>query len=418
LSPPSRSVPWRPLAPENLHRSIDRILGDIAGSLWEGRASLTPDLATGLPGAALFFVNLASRPGFPEARERALSLLEASMAAAEDVTDPSLYLGLSGIAWSMEQTYRTFFAEAVEDYNADMDALLMDLLASERWGGHHDVSSGLAGLGVYALERMPRPSAEGLLLRILDHLEAAAMVADGGLAWLTPPSMLPEAQRASSPAGHFDLGAAHGVPGILAVLAAMASWHLAPGRVGPLLRAGLAWFRRWVESPAFHDGLPVWIVPGGEPPKGSRIAWCYGDLGSAVALMDAESTITLRLGRRAASRPVSASRVRDASLCHGSAGNLHLFNRLHQHTGDAEFAAAALRYLDVALASCAPGRPFAGVTAYVPDPEMPETPSLQVAPGLLEGAAGVGLALLASLGGPAPEWDRAFLAGLPVGAGR
>jgi hypothetical protein len=205
---------------------------------------------------------------------------------------------------------------------------------------------------------------------------------------------------------------------VLGVLAAMKGWNLAPERVDRLLNGGLTWLRRWQEDPVSRDGLPVWVAPGGEPPPGSRIAWCYGDLGAAAALLDAETATALTLGRRAASRAPETSGVRDTSLCHGSAGNLHLFNRLHQRTGDADFALAARRYLDQCLASCSPGKPFAGITAYLPDPEAPERGSPQVAPGFLEGAAGVGLALLGSLGGPPPEWDRLFLAGLPAGGGR
>jgi hypothetical protein len=44
----------------------------------------------------------------------------------------------------------------------------------EAWPMGHDVMFGLAGLGVYALERLPRPIAAEMLSRVIDRLDAMA----------------------------------------------------------------------------------------------------------------------------------------------------------------------------------------------------------------------------------------------------
>ncbi len=77
--------------------------------------------------------------------------------------------------------------------------------------------------------------------------------------------------------------------------------------------------------------------------------------------------------------------VVDAGLCHGAAGLLHVFNRLHQATGDGLLVDAARRWFEPALALPVPEDRF------------------------LEGRAGVDLALLAACTDVEPAWDRVLL---------
>src|SRR6185436_12774096 len=114
-----------------------------------------------------------------------------------------------------------------------------------------------------------------------------------------------------------------------------------------------------------HDGdgwsFPSWI---GEEivPRPTRLAWCYGDPGVSAALMTAArharktawETAALDIARKAAQRPADQSGVVDAGLCHGSAGLGHLFNRMHQATGDAALGDAARYWFRHALAQWKP----------------------------------------------------------------
>ncbi|HEX8826294.1 MAG TPA: lanthionine synthetase LanC family protein, partial [Archangium sp.] len=98
------------------------------------------------------------------------------------------------------------------------------------------------------------------------------------------------------------------------------------------------------------------------------------------------------MARRAAARLPEQTRVTDAGLCHGAAGLGHLLNRVAQATGDEALAEAARRWLGRAVELW--------------------RPSHEEGPGLLTGAAGTGLALLAAVGEAAPGWDRVMLASL------
>jgi lantibiotic modifying enzyme len=121
--------------------------------------------------------------------------------------------------------------------------------------------------------------------------------------------------------------------------------------------------------------------------------------------------LAVRLGLEAADRPLDRTGVTDAGLCHGAAGLAHLFNRLHQLTGVAAFAAAARTWIE---------RTLDAVTAALSD-EEPASTAPRVAwngSGVLEGASGIALALLAASTGDEPLWDRMFLVSTPAASVR
>src|SRR5690349_7195297 len=136
--------------------------------------------------------------------------------------------GLSGLGWTIEHTSRVLRTTASEagpnegwddpldcdDPNEDIDTVLLRALETERWADTYDLISGLVGLGVYFLERFPRESSVRGIQAILNHLERSAEYNDKGVAWHTPPHLLPAWQREQAPAGYYNLGVAHGIPGI------------------------------------------------------------------------------------------------------------------------------------------------------------------------------------------------------------
>jgi hypothetical protein len=220
------------------------------------------------------------------------------------------------------------------------------------------------------------------------------------------------------PPGSINLGVAHGLPGVLPVLAQAVAAGAAPERTRGLLNGAVACLLSLRLPAGSGSVFPVAWAPGKEPHPAST-AWCYGDLGIAAALWvtaraagepgwEAEA---LDLARAVARRPQEA---RDACLCHGAAGNGHLFNRLHQATGDPELLVAARAWMVRALDLREPGRGIGGFLHWGPD----ATGELgwRDDPTLLTGAAGVGLALLAATTPLEPAWDRFLLLSPATGA--
>jgi hypothetical protein len=168
---------------------------------------------------------------------------------------------------------------------------------------------------------------------------------------------------------------------------------LAQQTVRALLDGAVRWLLAHMVDTVSGPTAPCFVADDIEPGP-ARSAWCYGDPGVAVALLlaardvgePAWEAVATALAMGAANRPPDQSGVVDAGLCHGSAGLAHLFNRMYQMTSEPVLADAARFWVERTL----------------------EEPACK-GPGLLEGAAGVALALEAASTTAEPVWDQILL---------
>lgn len=328
---------------------------------------------------------------FPEAEARATRRLDALVASLAETARPlGLWGGLAGAGWTVAHLAEVDDAEAV---CAAIDDVLLDHLDQAVWPGDYDLIGGLVGIGVAALERLAAPSARRVAGRVLDHLEAAAREVGDGLAWFTAAERLPDWQRALCPEGHYDLGLAHGVPGVIGLTAGFVTAGFEVTRSRRLLEGALRWLRAVapVRAPA---RFPAWSGPGLDD-RPARPAWCYGDAGVAVTLLaaaraldDAELEAEAIAIAHAMARSLDGRGVVATGICHGAAGVAHIFNRMYQTTGDALLGEAARGWIDRLLAMRRDREPE---------------------PGVLVGASGVALVLLAAATELEPGWDRRLL---------
>src|SRR5262249_5555269 len=137
------------------------------------------------------------------------------------------------------------------------------------------------GLGVYALER--RPVAAAILERVIDHLAATAERCPEGTTWWTNPAWLLAETREKHPGGYYNLGLAHGVPGVIALLGAACATGVSADQARPMLGDAV----RWLLAQQAPDGAGFghWVEPGRLRPGPTRLAWCYGDPGVAAVLL-------------------------------------------------------------------------------------------------------------------------------------
>lgn len=419
---------WQPLLAGREAAEAVRTVEEIADALAAMGAPAAAEtggsaasLARGSAGEALFFHHAARSLDRKEyyARLAEESLDRAVEAISTEPMGYGLYGGITGIAWVLEHL-RDRAGEIVDDPNEAIDDALHGLLARRPWRDSYDLIGGLVGLGVYAQERLPRPAATSALAAVIDHLSAMAESKRGHVAWFTPPEILGPWARSVSPAGHYDLGLAHGIPGILPLLGVACRAGVREEEAARLLGGGVSWLLAQQDRSGavscFADAIGPGLVP-----RPSRLAWCYGDAGVAVALLAAARLAgrpdweqdALTVARHAARRPAAQSGVRDAGLCHGAFGLAHLFNRIYQATGDDVFAEAARFWYSEGFALRQPGQGIAGFAAW----NVKEgQPVWSADTGFLTGAAGIGLALLAAVSSSEPEWDRVLLAAVPATA--
>jgi lantibiotic modifying enzyme len=295
-----------------------------------------------------------------------------------------------------------------------MDGWLDENLEDPDQNRAFDLIEGLTGAGLYALARASRPQGADLIARVLSRLESARVPTPQGKAWFTPPEQLHEHQREEAPQGYFNLGLSHGAAGVVAFLARALEAPQCSGQARGLLDEAVPWLLAQRGTGGNVSCFPSWAGPG-LALRPSRLAWCYGDLGIATALLAAGRATgnqgwvaeALAIARHSAGRPEEGSGVRDVALCHGAAGVSLAFSRFFQVTGEPCFREAARLWLLWALAKYRPGEEVAGFPLWVPrrSQDHPRLPQL----GLLEGVAGLGLVLLSALHSVEPGWDRMLL---------
>jgi lantibiotic modifying enzyme len=411
---------WSPLLDGRLrHRAATAILA-IAESL--AADSIAPELqpademdaaslADGSAGLSLFFAYLAQSGLTTGATRCARRLLDKAQAAlATTISTPSLYSGFTGVAWATEH-----LAPGPADDNDDLDPneaideALRAYLDQSPWVHDYDLVTGLVGIGVYALERLPRTSARTLLKLVIDRLDESAVRTAAGITWHTAVDLLPPQERDRCPSGQYNLGVAHGVPGVIALLGHACASLSGVARdtrdkAAAMLHDAVAWLlaQQLPTVCGSESQFPSSIGPDVEP-VAARTAWCYGDPGIAVALLAAARGVgfaaweseAVALARAAAGRRPEETRVHDAGFCHGAAGLAHIYNRISQATQDSALADAARSWFERTLDM--------HQTAERDDEFWAADRSL------LTGTAGIGLALLAAITPIQPRWDRMFL---------
>jgi len=367
-----------------------------------------PDLGDGAPGVAValsYFDRAIPGRGYDEAAERCLGVGLAAI--SEEVESPALYSGVSGVGWAVEHIFK---GELDEDANQEVDRCVLDHLADDRSFDDYDLISGLVGLGVYALERGSRPTARPIIDKVVGRLGKLSMpLGPGARTWHLPPQLLSEEARQHFPKGRYDLGIAHGVPGIIAFLAAVLLSEESPPETRQLLDEASVWLLRNGKA---RDGSFGYALDMDGEVSLANPAWCYGDPGVAAALLlvaqatddDGLRRLAIDVLLRAARCTPEQARAYDASLCHGTMSFMHVLNRAYQLTGEPALGVAAIRWLDYSLALRRRGDDIAGFGTFVR-----ATDSYRSMPGLLMGTAGTALSLLAMATDLEPASDRMLL---------
>lgn len=348
--------------------------------------SLGAALAAGLPGVALQQAEEAHLSGDDDLMSQARATLTAAVQVTQEtpLTGTGLLDGACGLSLVTQR-----FAEIDDRYHRTAqrmhERVLNQILATDwnfgssgRKAADYDVVSGAAGALLYlSVVRNGDPS---------EHI--AADHAIHFLTWLLEREGWERLAMTSSgtagslyqrfyPEGLIDLGAAHGVAGILRALA-LAGRSFRVDHDG--LARGVERFVDIAEQGHWPRAIPLSDIPEEPPPTNG---WCYGSTGMAHAVLSVAKTLgddqlrrwSLQLCRQL----VTSTNSTDPTMCHGQAGLL----LMAMDIGVDDVHTAQLRDLLVAK-------------------DLDDK-------SLLEGAAGVHLALGQSHGGQAvPNWRRAL----------
>jgi lantibiotic modifying enzyme len=387
---------WEPLLEGARAAHARAVAGEIVVALERQPPSAEP----GFQGDASIALLLA-HCGRPTAGPRLESALNAIAARPATI---SLFAGISGMSWLVDHLAGGDEAESII---AHFDAAILRYLDRPRWHERYDLVTGLVGAGIAAAGHRGEHTAR-IAERVVSHLEALADVGEAGATWRTPPQLLGDTRHARS-AGVIDLGVAHGVPGVIGMLAQFVDADIERERSRRLLQAAVAWLLHTVPRgrPRFGARWPT------DPDEVKRTGWCHGDPGVAGVLLRASRTLgsadleheALQLLQPNAA-PGVARPIPDACICHGAAGVAHIYNVAFQRTGSVQLRAQAEHWIGEVLRARTPGTGIAGYRFLTFDGDEPRWASDTT---LVSGAAGVALVLLAAVEDRAPAWQGLFL---------
>jgi lantibiotic modifying enzyme len=351
--------------------------------------------------------------------------LAAAARAVEQKGCPSLGLfgGLSGLAYAAltlsrnGTRYRRLLTRIDHSLLPQMHTLACESRA-HRTGmavSIFDLISGLTGIGAYLLGRGEQTRDFDAPAAVIRALMAITAGESSLPRWYTPPGLNADpAQVRHQPYGSLNCGLAHGIPGPLSLMALALSAGLTikglDERVAQLANWLIAqrlennWGITWPSMITLNsDGRSSSAIP-------SRTAWCYGSPGVARSLWLAGMALgnknlcdtAIEAMACVYRTPHTERGVDSPTLCHGLAGLLQITLRFAHDTNDVLFTEAAKQLVEEILSAFEPDT-IVGMRDIEPDGRRVERA------GLLTGASGVALTLLAAATDIEPTWDRAFL---------
>ena len=358
--------------------------------------------------------------------------LERAARGAVEIDVPAgIFSGLSGLAFATSYLSRdaTRYSRLTTALDAALlprvHALVSAVPSSEPTGvAYFDLISGLSGVGAWLLRRMDSPPCVEALRVLVARLVALSAAADGGLPrWWTPDEFLTPESRATCPDGNLNCGLAHGIPGPLALMSLASIAGLAVDGLDDAIdrtaqwlcahRADDAWGVNWPYAVPVDDRARVaWPAASADCPEAapSRAAWCYGAPGVARSLAlagralgcERYRSLAVAAMHAAIAKPVAEREISSPTFCHGVAGLLQVILRFAHDEQAPELEAAADTLCRQLLDLHGAAHPFGWRSEE-------ESERFVDNPGLLDGAAGVVLVLLAAATDEEPVWDRMFL---------
>lgn len=308
--------------------------------------------------AALMLTYLAMSEDSRPRMDQAIGCLNGAIRQAEGLYSTrrfGLHGGLAGLGWAIEHVARRVNGlpanQTSSELNEDTDSALLLELERGKWRGDWSLSTGLTGIGVYFLERLPGARAQQGLDLVLAHHEerwravcpdvqpAAAELRD--LAYFLCELTVARIEQNRS----------------LKLLEEVVNRLLAGARY-----ESIDWFSSRLGVAATVSAMGRRLERADCREFSSReLEECSGELG----VMPGGSSLCLR----------------------GMLGMAHVWNRLCQANGDSGYRKAAVYCFERGLDGLGDG-------------------AKTDKPGLIDGAAGAGLALTAALTSIEPEWDR------------
>lgn len=395
---------------DEIGKSLKLKLIQIKNTLDSGIDKRFKDLGLmgGVSGIVLFYFYYAKSFKDDEANEKGhLLLYNIFETINKGVYYDSFANGIVGIGWVVEHLLENDFIET-SDNNLLLELDNCALLTMDKGIGNNDFDylHSALGNGIYFLSRLKKNNlVKDYLIKLVDAFEdASEFDILGGLKWPT----LNEGRKI------YNLSLSHGIASNIVFLTKVLEYDIYSKKAYKLLSGSVNYLiNNQLNSSRYCSVFPNYVCDS-EDLRESRLAWCYGDLGIGIALYQASVVanneqwkelsmeVILKTTKR---KSFKNTYVNDAGLCHGTAGIAHIYNRMYKNTGISEFKIASNYWFNQTLKMAKHKDGLAGYKTW----QRPEYGNWSNEFGLLDGIAGIGLAILSKISKIEPAWDRCLL---------
>lgn len=378
------------------------------------RESSNVGILGGNSGAIMFLFNYALY-----SRKNEYSNLGKNM--IDDVIDkintgnvlPTYCDGIAGAAWTIDFLKQHNFIDFDTDSEfSSIDEYLFECMMTDINSGDYDFLHGAIGYGFYFLERFFNTASALLKSKysfyvenLIDGLNRRSIHWEDSVFW-----------KCSNPLvtyPHVNLGFAHGLPSIISFLAKAMQIGVISTKIIELLNKSIKFLLSFKDDNFVSSySSEIKIIEGSKFNKEimySRLAWCYGDLGVAISLFDANKILNDKsiryeylklLDKSSKRRDISVTLVNDAGICHGSFGLGLIFDKFYKDTKILMMKDAANYWLFDGIQRGEFTDGLAGFKAYRGEQRYENETNL------LDGISGIGLVLLSMLRPEKSSWTK------------
>ncbi len=318
--------------------------------------------------------------------------------------------GLAGLGIALHLLEESGFIQESTEILDDVDLLLEHGLFGEIKIQHFDFLHGIIGIGFYFLKHYKYCPEKSLpqLKKILIYLEETAIIEQDQIKWKAI-DILKQRENGLFHAD-FNISLSHGISSIIIFLCRYINLNITgKERAENMLNMAVNYvLKQRIDTEKYGSYFPGSSIESSEIITKSRLAWCYGDPGIALALWHTSKIlkredlyrlsieVLLYSSKR---RNLSEAFIYDAGICHGSAGISQIYFRMYEETQMIEFKETYKYWTNVTKKMAYHKDGLAGYKT-LHDKEWINNYSI------LDGVAGIGLSMLSPVNA---DWDEILL---------
>ncbi len=328
---------------------------------------------------------------------------------------PTFCTGIAGAGWVLELLNEEEFIDIDNDeLLSDLDGYLLESMKSDIENKYFDFLHGALGYGYYFLKRYQNTSSDTLkkkyakyILYLVNALKNSSLKDEGGCFWEY------ELNKKERIIG-VNLSLSHGMASVINFLSRLYSYEDFRESTKNLLVNTTEFILNCKYPDQNQSSLfPSWVYPKMEKYTKSRLAWCYGDLGIGISLWKVGKIlkkteycdIAIHTLKHSAKRKnAEEARINDTGLCHGFFGIISIFNYIYNETKEKIFKETADFWMREALKMDVHADGHSGYKQWRGDLEQWKNET-----NLLEGIAGIGLAMISYLQPSESKWDECLM---------